>query len=143
YHRAPTGLDGSVLDFLPRGKGSLCRVEIVQSHSNLMEIVLTRRATSRFSGRLNCWEQERYQDADDGNHYQQFHERERPSIPKVSSPKRKVNAIHSNSSVSRDEKTPYCVSFCSSAFCARHKTQWPPRVQGLMPTAREPLAPLR
>src|SRR5690606_8411534 len=30
YHRAPTGLDGSVLDFLPRGKGSLCRVEIVQ-----------------------------------------------------------------------------------------------------------------
>jgi hypothetical protein len=34
------------------------------------------RAARGFSGRLDCWEKQPHQHADDGDHHQQFHQRE-------------------------------------------------------------------
>ena len=40
--------------------------------AEIMEIVAASRPPSRFAGRLDCRQQQRDQDADDGDHDQQF-----------------------------------------------------------------------
>jgi hypothetical protein len=54
-------------------------VVIVHRQPNLFEIVLALRPPARFTGCLYRRQQQRYQDADDGNHDQQLDERETPS----------------------------------------------------------------
>jgi hypothetical protein len=53
----------------------------VQSQANLLEIVGALGPPRRFSGGLNCRKQEGNQDTNDGDHYQQFHQREPASWP--------------------------------------------------------------
>jgi hypothetical protein len=55
--------------------------EVVNSDPDLLQVVSTLRATRRFAGGLNRWQQQGDQDSDNGNHDQQFDERER-SWPK-------------------------------------------------------------
>ena len=38
----------------------------------MFEVILTLGSSGGFSGRLDCWKQECDQDADDGDHHQEF-----------------------------------------------------------------------
>jgi len=48
----------------------------VQSQTDLLEIVLTLAAASGFARLLHGWQQQSNQNRDDGNHHQQFNQRE-------------------------------------------------------------------
>jgi hypothetical protein len=64
----------------------------VQGNAELPEVVDARVPSGCLTSCLNGWQQHRHQDADDGNHHQQFYEG-KPSFPyfpyHVSPPKKK------------------------------------------------------
>jgi len=49
-------------------------VERLESDADLAEVVRATGAAGRFAGGLDRWQEQRHQDADDGDHYQQFHQ---------------------------------------------------------------------
>ena len=53
---------------------------IVQCQANLLEIVHARRTPPRLAGRIDGRQQQADEDADDGDHHQQFHERKTTSL---------------------------------------------------------------
>jgi len=59
------------------------RVLVVeQPHADLPHIILARHPPRRFARRLNGRKQQRDQNADNGDHHQQFHQRE-PAVPEA------------------------------------------------------------
>ena len=51
-----------------RWKQTMSRFIIMEAQTDLLEIVCTRHAPSRFASRLNRRQQKRYQDGNDRNH---------------------------------------------------------------------------
>jgi hypothetical protein len=51
-------------------------LKIVKCNSNLTQVVRALRPAGRFTSRLNRWQQQRNQHANDGNHYKQLYQRE-------------------------------------------------------------------
>ena len=51
-------------------------VELLVAQGQLLDIVGALGAAGRLARRLNCRQQQRHQDADDGDHHQKFDERE-------------------------------------------------------------------
>jgi hypothetical protein len=57
------------------GKNLMHIVIVVQRHAELLEVVLAARAAGRFAGGLNRRQQQANQNANDGDHDQQFDQR--------------------------------------------------------------------
>jgi hypothetical protein len=51
------------------------RVVVVLRDADLTKVVQALSSAGRFTSRLHCWQEQAYQDANDRDHDQEFHER--------------------------------------------------------------------
>ena len=79
-------MGGDRLGIAAGGEEALCRMVVLEAEAELLDVVGTLRAPGRLAGRLDGREQQADEHADDGDHHQQFHEREAAPHGRSASP---------------------------------------------------------
>src|SRR5436190_4118902 len=89
----------------------MCSLIVVQGEAQLLQVVLAPRAAGRLAGGLHGRQEQRHQNADDGDYHQQFDERKAAPERKLAHDwwegkggRRKVSAIYAHAYVSTTKK---------------------------------------